>query len=118
MIRRPPRSTRTDTRFPYTTLVAQQALEQLVVLERLVRGHQALLEQGDRVELVGVDGLAPPLEEAGDLPGDDRIEHPVAPAREGPIVGGAGQVGLAGAVVHRRLGPAQAGDGGEGWRSD
>src|SRR3546814_14958879 len=36
MIRRPPRSTRTDTLFPYTTLYRSRA-EEAVLIERIVR---------------------------------------------------------------------------------
>src|SRR3546814_2144484 len=42
MIRRPPRSTRTDTLFPYTTLFRSIATEDSLALER----QQAVLESG------------------------------------------------------------------------
>src|SRR3546814_18891614 len=47
MIRRPPRSTRTDTLFPYTTLFrsGQSAVE--LVLDRLCGGEGQLLRRGD-----------------------------------------------------------------------
>src|SRR3546814_5897795 len=47
MIRRPPRSTRTDTRFPYTTLFrSQQVLLQLLPREGVERAER-LVEQED-----------------------------------------------------------------------
>ena len=78
-----------------------------MVLQRVAGRQQALLEDGDRVELLGVDGVAHPPEEPGHLPGDDGVEHLVPPAGEGAVERGAGQVGLAGDVLHRRLGHAE-----------
>src|SRR3546814_3840067 len=45
MIRRPPRSTRTDTLFPYTTLFRSQTA-------RLHRAERAILTQRDRGQIV------------------------------------------------------------------
>src|SRR3546814_21129935 len=42
MIRRPPRSTRTDTLFPYTTLF-RSALRRIVALEQLARDHRTVM---------------------------------------------------------------------------
>src|SRR3546814_19100249 len=62
MIRRPPRSTRTDTLFPYTTLV------------RSARGHR--IRAGDHVGHVAVrvagEHVADPAERADDLVGDEQ----------------------------------------------
>src|SRR3546814_1278690 len=56
MIRRPPRSTRTDTLFPYTTLFRSSDLVQgaeVATLEPLaVAGHEVLRDR-DLAELVG-----------------------------------------------------------------
>src|SRR3546814_20566893 len=41
MIRRPPRSTRTDTLFPYTTLFRSESARELVV-----HGHRVLVQTG------------------------------------------------------------------------
>src|SRR3546814_17788751 len=43
MIRRPPRSTRTDTRFPYTTLFRSDFAEILLRAHELLRDTPALL---------------------------------------------------------------------------
>src|SRR3546814_13140021 len=62
MIRRPPRSTRTDTLFPYTTLFrslavdhvrAGQLFAQLLQVERLDKGRQAPQQQPDEQALHG-----------------------------------------------------------------
>src|SRR3546814_8317476 len=62
MIRRPPRSTRTDTLFPYTTLfrsigVLRSPLRQHNV--RFLVRHQALSPQAHRPAHVRADGRAP-----------------------------------------------------------
>src|SRR3546814_14213454 len=41
MIRRPPRSTRTDTLFPYTTLFRSNSPNQTLILRRPPFGHKA-----------------------------------------------------------------------------
>src|SRR3546814_3188889 len=57
MIRRPPRSTRTDTLFPYTTLFRSGGLT-LAMLGRRVRRHKRrLAAKGQKLELVIVDYL-------------------------------------------------------------
>src|SRR3546814_20598434 len=56
MIRRPPRSTRTDTLFPDTTLFRS------LVVEAEVARHDRIVERAAR--------LAHPVEAAGDLPHD------------------------------------------------
>src|SRR3546814_1429408 len=61
MIRRPPRSTRTDTLFPYTTLFRSQ--EEIV-------GHE-------RVELLGADRLLVPAV----LEGADIVRQRIVPGR-------------------------------------
>src|SRR3546814_4207000 len=50
MIRRPPRSTRTYTLFPYTTLFRSPALIGAKIVERLVDDRQA----DDRIDDIGV----------------------------------------------------------------
>src|SRR3546814_15825014 len=45
MVRRPPRSTRTDTRFPYTTLFRSVEVEKLAVDQERVADHQAVVVQ-------------------------------------------------------------------------
>src|SRR3546814_3629562 len=65
MIRRPPRSTRTDTLFPYTTLFRSQDLQHVVDVEhvalrhprRVVAGEQQLARHG-AIALLGTARLA------------------------------------------------------------
>src|SRR3546814_10770279 len=70
MIRRPPRSTRTDTPFPYTTLFRSVAREQLRVLEirlgeeRALDAAAAVLQRHERLRLAA-------LADAAHLAGDD-----------------------------------------------
>src|SRR3546814_18792838 len=66
MIRRPPRSTRTDTLFPYTTLFRSVALgeDAEAGIDRLLRLHDGLL----RRQLVVI---------AGDLEFQPRIRQPL-----------------------------------------
>src|SRR3546814_2582534 len=49
MIRRPPRSTRTDTLFPYTTLFRSQ-----------FRGMKRLIDQGDDIETIAATFMTTP----------------------------------------------------------
>src|SRR3546814_19228901 len=58
MIRRPPRSTRTDTLFPYTTLFRSpdQRID-LAVLGLLVEVDRELLERAFALGLVGLGGF-------------------------------------------------------------
>src|SRR3546814_17024327 len=90
MIRRPPRSTRTDTLFPYTTLFRS--------------GHGAVgLDR--QAELVIIELLP----DAGivDLVGDlahrriERVDRDQADRRVGRAVGGGGQIGTAGVGAER-----------------
>src|SRR3546814_12584270 len=84
MIRRPPRSTRTDTLFPYTTLFRSpvglagqrhEAAHRLhdIVVTRAVRIRAALPEAGDRTDdqprEIGAQprGIAPIFDEPADL---------------------------------------------------
>src|SRR3546814_15762455 len=64
MIRRPPRSTRTSTLFPYTTLFRSELLQRSLARRRLVGvvAHADLADPGlarptGRVELLGQLGL-------------------------------------------------------------
>src|SRR3546814_12400302 len=48
MLRRPPRSTRTDTLFPYTTLFRSKGAREAGVRPASVRGAEAILAVGGR----------------------------------------------------------------------
>src|SRR3546814_11573725 len=52
LIRRPPRTTRTDTLFPYATLFRSQALAHLVVVAHRVVEHR-LAQRDDQTRLLG-----------------------------------------------------------------
>src|SRR3546814_19902753 len=64
MIRRPPRSTRTDTLFPYTTLF--RSIE--VTLPPILPAHARLAAQADFVLVEGVGGWLAPLSATPDRP--------------------------------------------------
>src|SRR3546814_16424563 len=104
MIRRPPRSTRTDTLFPYTTLFrsaeaphlafAHRVEEELEVPQRPAeRGEQVVQEQRG-APAIGVGRLARPADEltrgavahdqeaAPDRIGDEPAEHDQAQSRQ------------------------------------
>src|SRR3546814_18607262 len=77
MIRRPPRSTRTDTLFPYTTLFrSERALIAGYVINKF-RGDPSLFDDGLRIitERTGWRsfGVLPHLPEAGRLPAEDAV---------------------------------------------
>src|SRR3546814_16571370 len=63
MIRRPPRSTRTDTLFPYTTLFRSEAFETAVTrgqqaptrLYDLVHGHPEALDEAEFIDAVSLN---------------------------------------------------------------
>src|SRR3546814_4504584 len=98
MIRRPPRSTRTDTLFPYTTLFRSELLSDLVVVfggdldpfdrwhvlahrfrdsdDRLVDGLRIEDEVGDRAHVDDAVDLAFNLANGG-----AEVAHDLAPAR-------------------------------------
>src|SRR3546814_5700315 len=71
MIRRPPRSTRTDTLFPYTTLFRSPDLD-LLARDRSPRGGDARDRGRHRIGAVVVGG--------GRAVAAERL-HPAAPAR-------------------------------------
>src|SRR3546814_2205163 len=56
MIRRPPRSTRTDTRFPYTTLFRSDQVQRMLDMPRLRRLAPAQL--GPRMHFTVINGGA------------------------------------------------------------
>src|SRR3546814_13177467 len=77
MIRRPPRSTRTDTLFPYTTLFRSLGSEAEALLEGecqvhldLERGAQALGDEVDRVLVHQVGNLDPLGRTGAEQPGN------------------------------------------------
>src|SRR3546814_13708994 len=77
MIRRPPRSTRTDTLFPYTTLFRSALQEPLAVY-----GPAAILHQGAEIvhrDMVDVERVIPSV---GQQP---RHRHPPAPEQRQQI---------------------------------
>src|SRR3546814_1391576 len=72
MIRRPPRSTRTDTLFPYTTLVRSVSLWEASI--RVARGNE--LAARARNALAGFHALIDALDgEVSELPLKDKIDH-------------------------------------------
>src|SRR3546814_3109425 len=99
MIRRPPRSTRTDTLFPYTTLFRSEVLPEGVPLAEVAGGAHAEVLAHRRPHPVGGDGVARvELTPVGD------VEHdPVA------LLAGAGD-----GVPFDYLGAGGAGDVEEG----
>src|SRR3546814_11036926 len=118
MIRRPPRSTRTDTLFPYTTLFRAVA-----VLQRergLLVGEAELLRGGPHLHDVGGGGAG--------LDQCDRAVHVLPRSGVGIALGGAGRADRERAVVARavdvpavpaveqRRVPGAAGAGGTGVR--
>src|SRR3546814_10135980 len=74
MIRRPPRSTRTDTLFPYTTLFRSH-----VGPRRRRRGHPLVVgtEKGGALLLAGSRQIG--RGEVGDLPGPGEVINPARP---------------------------------------
>src|SRR3546814_19871322 len=75
MIRRPPRSTRTDTLFPYTTLVRSEATlharrADIAVQHQPAAGDRGHVVAPDRVELVEHDG-----EVEGKIAGGQGLVH-------------------------------------------
>src|SRR3546814_7730754 len=105
MIRRPPRSTRTDTLFPYTTLFRSFLAGGAVGAAVFAAGvHQDLLHGGRRVPVdhpgPGADGLPDPRTDTSgrgepDQPRADRglsagAERGAAPSAHYPGVGGRG----------------------------
>src|SRR3546814_1141939 len=85
MIRRPPRSTRTDTLFPYTTLFrSRRLLAADMLLARRERQHKAALAVGiDRLaaqasrHLADIFGLARSEEHTSELQSLMRISYAV-----------------------------------------
>src|SRR3546814_16996902 len=61
MIRRPPRSTRTDTLFPYTTLFRSEAHTGSQRLQKHARHHQAAGIEHRGIAKVDRDGIRPML---------------------------------------------------------
>src|SRR3546814_10513545 len=76
MIRRPPRSTRTDTLFPYTTLFRSPAHRGIT--KGLVRGHLGLKVPGDRANCTIRVGETSNMWAEGELlVFDDTYDHEV-----------------------------------------
>src|SRR3546814_3321396 len=69
MIRRPPRSTRTDTLFPYTTLFRSQAMP----------GH---VDLGQRLATHRLDRVTPQPRDTTDMPGIQGVIHEAARSEE------------------------------------
>src|SRR3546814_9988432 len=63
MIRRPPRSTRTDTLFPYTTLFRSIELspDDTTRAQHELNGIMGLIEQLQAVDTTGIEPMAHPL---------------------------------------------------------
>src|SRR3546814_9375603 len=74
MIRRPPRSTRTDTLFPYTTLFQQQGADVGAVDVGVGHDDDAVVAQLVRVVLVAADAGAQRGDHGANLVGG---QHPV-----------------------------------------
>src|SRR3546814_5209617 len=96
MIRRPPRSTRTDTLFPYTTLVRSHALQEVADLFRALRLDLGVLgfllgQLGTpsglsrlpqrRSDASGQAGHQQHARRHADLVAGDELAHPVAELR-------------------------------------
>src|SRR3546814_8316046 len=77
MIRRPPRSTRTDTLFPYTTLFRSSLYENLEVSARRFPDKPAILYYGSALSYTAlkaeVDALAGWLEQRCGVKRTDRV---------------------------------------------
>src|SRR3546814_5677419 len=78
MIRRPPRSTRTDTLFPYTTLFRSEAVHTLqvrrhqVLGQREIAGLSAFLETDAHLDEEGARGERPEGFGGSAIGGDER----------------------------------------------
>src|SRR3546814_4733207 len=81
MIRRPPRSTRTDTLFPYTTLFRSGGMVELFGPDRRHQAEEAEhhrtenAENGDRPKMVGADMNARPQQHCEPEREPDRSEE-------------------------------------------
>src|SRR3546814_7086533 len=106
MIRRPPRSTRTDTLFPYTTLFRSEHLvEGQLALEDVAFGEADLaLDIPGRAHLLVQDEVAEVGAVAGDL-GDDGLRQSLARRPIPRLAGGQ----LVGRVLHEDRHPVLAG---------
>src|SRR3546814_20594023 len=112
MIRRPPRSTRTDTLFPYTTLFRS------VLPGPAGRDLAERLEEivgvfaGRRIDQPGADLRALATDRGVDLIGQDRCgaAHGFGPPDLGAALGGTGGTALS---LARNLVPSRLGAGGQ-----
>src|SRR3546814_6378673 len=95
MIRRPPRSTRTYTLFPYTTLF--RSLDLLEAVENVELGQRDALDAGQLGSLAHHHRVEPA---AAPLPARDHAE--LAAARAQQLAGGIGQLGRKGAAADTR----------------
>src|SRR3546814_9054154 len=91
MIRRPPRSTRTDTLFPYTTLFRSRHPEAEIVEERKTDVARADLERDDIIH------------QPGDERHRDEEDHDHAMRGEDLVIMVRGQIALGPAERHRLL---------------
>src|SRR3546814_20869286 len=119
MILRPPRSTRTDTLFPYTTLFRSADHLRAVVAGRLLEDARAMVDAA----ALGIVGAVPQPAEPGkadrprahrtglQLPVEIRLRHPLhaAAGRRGPDREQLGMGGGRGLPLHALVGTRNSG---------
>src|SRR3546814_5052332 len=87
MIRRPPRSTRTDTLFPYTTLFRSIAHEDARLADLHLRMHEALAVLGRQAhDLLGAERLLVELERRGRVVDHNVRDHRRHLLRHRPVL--------------------------------
>src|SRR3546814_15327112 len=110
MIRRPPRSTRTDTLFPYTTLFRSDALKILIDRFEPVIVETAFAIPGARLLLCGLGQFIKAINGRFDNRG-----HGIFLSRQGPEKTKARRAGRAFAVGDRWSGQTEERRGGKAW---